>query len=116
MIFIFMFLEPSLFSFWCLEYNSCFLHFFPFSFLLHLVYSLLWKANSFGLSSWLRLRKRFEVLCLIISPFNSRLFHFLPTVFTGPFMLNDGKYDLLGWDEWFVQTLACIVKLTLIFA
>ena len=74
----------------------------PFSFLLHLVYLLLWKANSFGLSSWLRLRKMFEVLCLIISPLNSRLFHFLSTVFTGPFMLNDGKYDLLGWDEWFV--------------
>ena len=31
-------------------------------------------------------------------------------------MLNDGKYDLLGYDEWVVRTLACINKLALIFA
>ena len=96
----------------CYVFNFVFyLILVPFS--SHFVYSLLWKANSFGLCPWLRLRKNFEVSMLICFASLLLISFCAPTIFIGPFTLSDsvntnlclcsrlvkGVARFRGWDE-----------------
>jgi len=65
----------------------------------HFVYSLLWKTNPFGLCPWLRLRKKFVILCLFISLLYCWFQSVRPLFSVDCSRLVKGVARFRGWDE-----------------